>query len=140
MKYLLDTNVISELISQNPNKQVVDWIDGVDDQLMCLSVITIGEIKQGIEKLAESDRKKRLNRWLNEELLVRFDDRILVIDIPVMLAWGTLVGRLEWQGRPLPAIDSIIAAIVLTHDLQLVTRNEKDFAGTGVTIVNPWLN
>jgi tRNA(fMet)-specific endonuclease VapC len=140
VKYLLDTNVISELISQNPNKQVVDWIDGVDDQLMCLSVITIGEIKQGIEKVAESDRKKRLNRWLNEELLVRFDDRILVIDIPVMLAWGTLVGRLEWQGRPLPAIDSIIAAIVLTHDLQLVTRNEKDFAGTGVTIVNPWLN
>ena len=103
-------------------------------------MITTGEIKRGIEKLAESDRKQSLNRWLNEELLIRFDDRILNIDLPVMLAWGELVARLESQGRPLPAVDSIIAAIALNHDLRLVTRNEKDFVGTGIAIVNPWKN
>ena len=138
MSYLLDTCVISELVSKQPNKQVITWIDGVDDQLVYLSVITIGEIKRGIEKLPESRRKNRLDNWLNEDLLLRFDDRVLGIDLPVMLTWGTLVARLESLGRSLPAIDSLIAAIVLHHDLQLVTRNEKDFAGTGLIIVNPW--
>ena len=138
MSYLLDTCVISELVSKQPNKQVITWIDGVDDQLVYLSVITIGEIKRGIEKLPESRRKNRLDNWLNEDLLLRFDDRVLGIDLPVMLTWGTLVARLESLGRSLPAIDSLIAAIALHHDLQLVTRNEKDFAGAELIIVNPW--
>jgi len=138
MKYLLDTCVISELIAKNTESRVVDWIDDVDDQLISLSVITIGAIKQGIEKLPESDRKERLNNWLSDELLIRFDQRILGIDLPVMLKWGELVAGLEGQGRSLAAIDSLIASIALAHELQLVTRNEKDFAGTGIEIVNPW--
>ena len=138
MKYLLDTCVISELIAKNTESRVVDWIDDVDDQLISLSVITIGAIKQGIEKLPESDRKERLNNWLSDELLIRFDQRILGIDLPAMLKWGELVAGLEGKGRSLPAIDSLIAAIALTKELQLVTRNEKDFAGTGVETVNPW--
>ncbi len=126
MRYLLDTSVISELVSKQPNEQVITWIDGVDDQLVYLSVITIGEIKRGIEKLSESRRKNRLDNWLYEDLLIRFDDRVLAIDLPVMLTWGTLVAKLESLGRSLPAIDSLIAAIALHHDLQLVTRNEND--------------
>ena len=138
MKYLLDTSIVSELVSKRPNEQVIKWIDGIDDQLAYLSVITLGEIKRGIEKLPESHRKKRLDNWLHEELLIRFAERVLAIDLPVMLAWGTLVARMERKGKPLPALDSFIAAIALHHDLQLVTRNVKDFAGTGVTLVNPW--
>jgi tRNA(fMet)-specific endonuclease VapC len=138
MRYLLDTCVISELVSKQPDKSVLRWIDEVDDQLVYLSVITIGEIKRGIEKLSESRRKDRFDKWLSEDLLIRFDDRILTIDIPVIFTWGGLVARLESLGRPIPAIDSLIAAIALHHELQLVTRNEKDFAGTGLTIVNPW--
>ena len=138
MSYLIDTCVISELVSRQPNQQVITWIDQVDDQLVFLSVITVGEIKRGIEKLPESQRKNRLDDWLNGDLLIRFDDRIVAIDLPVMLTWGTLVASLESLGRSLPAIDSLIAAIALHHDLQLVTRNEKDFAGAGLTIVNPW--
>ena len=138
MKYLLDTCVISELIAKKPNEQLIAWIDAVDDQLMCLSVITLGEIKRGIEKLPESQRKQTLNDWLTGDLLIRFDDKILPIDTADILTWGELVARVERQGRSLPALDSLIAAIAHHHNLQLVTRNEKDFAGTGLTVVNPW--
>ena len=139
MKYLLDTNVISELVAGQPNEQVIAWIDGIDDQLVYLSVITIGEIKRGIEKLPNSRRKRRLNQWLNEALLIRFDDKILSIDIPVMVTWGKLIAKLESRGRMLPAVDSLIAATALHHGLHLVTRNEEDFDGLDVMGINPWL-
>ena len=139
MRYLLDTNVISELVSRRPNRQVITWIDGIDDQLVYLSVITVGEIKRGVEKLPDSQRKDDLNHWLTEDLLIRFDNRILTIDIPVILAWGNLVAGLESRGRALPAIDSLIAATAFHHQLSLVTRNEKDFEGTGIIVINPWI-
>jgi toxin FitB len=138
MSYLLDTNVISELVSKRPNKSVITWIDGIDDQLVYLSVITVGEIKRGIERLPEAKRRDDLVNWLNEDLLIRFDNKILTIDVPVILAWGTLIADLESRGRALPAIDSLIAATALQHELHLVTRNEKDFEGTGVIVINPW--
>lgn len=88
MRYLLDTCVVSELVARDPNQQVVDWIDGVDPEAVSLSVITIGEIRKGIEKLADSKRKSMLQQWLEDELLVRFSGRILPIDSGVMLTWG----------------------------------------------------
>jgi len=139
MSYLLDTCVISELISKQPNQQVVNWIDGVSDDRVYLCVITIGEIKRGIEKLAESHRKQALQKWLKDDLLIRFDKRLLTIDLSVMLTWGALVARTERQGRKLPAIDSLIAAVAIQNELELVTRNEKDFEGAELTIVNPWV-
>lgn len=138
MKYLLDTCVISELVAKQPEPHVIDWIDSVDDIFIYLNVITIGEIKRGIEKLPESRRKQSLNHWLNDDLLTRFKGRILTIDTSVMLTWGTMAARLEAQGCKLPAIDSLIAAIAIHGELRLVTRNEKDFEGSGVEIVNPW--
>lgn len=139
MKYLLDTNVISELVTRRPNRHVISWIDGIDDQLVYLSVITIGEIKRGIEKLPGSQRKADLDKWLKEDLLIRFDEKILTIDIPIIMVWGNLIANLESQGRRLPAIDSLIAATALHYDLHLVTRNENDFEGTGVVVINPWI-
>jgi len=103
-----------------------------------LPVITLGEIKRGVEKLPDSHRKERLNQWLNEDLLARFQGRIASIDTSVMLAWGKLVASLEANGRTLPAMDSLIASIALHGDFTLVTRNERDFDGTGVKILNPW--
>jgi toxin FitB len=138
MSFLLDTCVISELVASQPNPTVVGWVDGVDEEKLFLSVITIGEIKRGIQKLADSTRRSALSMWLEDDLLLRFRGRILPIDIAVMLVWGLLVADLEKRGRPLPAIDSLIAATCLRAKLDLVTRNEGDFAHSGVTMINPW--
>jgi len=138
MKYLLDTCVISELVSKHPNPKVVDFVDALDSDDVYLSVITIGEITKGVEKLPKSKRKQELYSWLKEDLLVRFDGRIIPLDTNVLMEWGILIARLESTGITLPAIDSLIAATALTHKLTLVSRNVDDFGGTGVEIVNPW--
>ena len=138
MNYILDTNVISELVAKQPNQGVVDWIDSLDPNHVFLSVITIGELRKGIEKLSESSRKEALHDWLITDLLSRFSGRILPLDIEVMLTWGTLTGQLERIGRPLPAIDSFIAALALHHGFILATRNEHDFKDTGIALINPW--
>ncbi len=138
MKYLLDTCVVSELIAKQPNPRVVDWIDLIDPDGVYLSVITIGEITKGIEKLPISKRKQELSDWLENELLVRFQDNIIELDVNTLVYWGRLLARLEAKGRILPAIDSLIAASVLEKGLTLVTRNEADFDETDVEIINPW--
>lgn len=138
MNYLLDTCVISELVKKQPNPKVVNWIDGMAESSLFLSVITIGEIQKGVEKLPPSKRKTSLRRWLNEQLPVRFANRIVSIDTEVMLAWGQLVARLDQQGNPMPAIDSLITATALHGNFTLVTRNEEDFKHSGVPIFNPW--
>ena len=138
MRYLLDTCVISELVARHPNPGVVQWIDAIDEERLCLCVISIGEIIKGIEKLPDSRRKDVLVRWLHEDLLPRFRDRILPIDTQTMLVWGKLVATLEKQGQKMPAIDSLVAAIALQGDLNLVTRNESDFKASGVSVINPW--
>lgn len=138
MRYLLDTNVISELVAKRPNPQVVQWIDSLDPDSVYLSVITIGELQRGVTKLPASRRKEQLHAWLADDLLLRFSGRILALDVAVMLAWGELTGRLELAGKTLPAIDSLIAATALHHQCVLATRNEADFAASGARIVNPW--
>lgn len=138
MNYLLDTNVISELISKQPNKKVVEWLDRLDPHTIYLSVITIGEIRKGIEKLPSSKRKQRVKEWLETDLLLRFHGRILEITTEVMLVWGKLTARLENEGKPVTAMDSLIAATALQTNSCLVTRNEHDFKHTGVSMINPW--
>jgi toxin FitB len=138
MKYLLDTCVISELVSKKPNSKVVEFVDSLDDDDVYLSVITIGEITKGIEKLPKSRRKQELHTWLKEDLLARFSGKIISIDNDVITEWGLLTGRLELAGSPMPAIDSLIAATALTYSFALVTRNVSDFDDAGVEMVNPW--
>ncbi len=138
MNYLLDTNVISELVSKRPDRKIVEWLDRLDPNTVYLSVITIGEIRKGIEKLPPSKRRDRVKEWLEGDLLIRFQGRILEITTEVMLIWGELTGRLEKEGRPITAIDSLVAAIALQGNYRLVTRNEHDFQQTGVAIFNPW--
>jgi toxin FitB len=140
MRYLLDTCAISELVAKRPNQRFIDWIDGVDPDAVHLSVITIGEIRKGIEKLPDSKRKLMLQEWLVGELFVRFNDRILSIDFDVILVWGQMIGRLELRGKKMAAMDSLIAAIALSGNLTLVTRNEDDFKHADIHIVNPWKN
>lgn len=138
MIYLLDTNVVSELIKKQPNPKVVQWVDDQDATRMYLSVITIGEIRKGIEKLPISERKASLQAWLSLQLLIRFEGRIVPITTNVMLRWGELTGQLETKGIVLSAIDSFIAAIALDGQFTLTTRNTEDFRDTGVSLFNPW--
>lgn len=138
MKYLLDTSVIKELISKKPNKKVVEFVDSLDHEDMYLSAITIGEIARATQKQIDPKRKKELETWLREGLLVRFDENIIPLDANIMIRWGQIYGILEDAGIKLPAIDSMIVATVLTHRMVLVTMNESDFEGTGIEIVNPW--
>lgn len=138
MNYLLDTNVISELVSKRPDRKIVEWLDRLDPNTIYLSVVTMGEIRKGIEKLPPSKRRDRVKEWLEGDLLIRFQGRILEITTEVMLIWGELTGRLEKEGRPITAIDSLVTAIALQGNYRLVTRNEHDFQDTGVAIFNPW--
>jgi predicted nucleic acid-binding protein len=138
MSYLLDTNVISELVAPQPNPGVMHWIEGLDQETVFLSVITIGELKRGIEKLSPSQRKDALSDWVTGDLLVRFGDRVLPVDVPVILIWGTLVAKMEAKGKPIPAIDSLLAATAAEFGLTFVTRNVRHFEETGISILNPW--
>lgn len=138
MSYLLDTCVVSELASKRRDTNVARWIDNVDPESVYLSTVTVGEIRKGIEKARDPKRREILDAWLRDELLVRFRDRMVVLDVGVFLEWGALMGRLESRGLPMPAMDSLIAAAALHHQLVLVTRNEADFLNAGVELINPW--
>ena len=95
MKALLDTCVISELVSKQPNSKVVEYVDGLDPEDVYLSVITIGEIVKGIEKLPSSRRKSGLQAWLDDDLLVRFEGKVVPLDIEVLVEWGRITTHLE---------------------------------------------
>lgn len=138
MNYLLDTCVISELLKPRPSQKVVTWIDSIEEEKLYISVITVGEFEKGITKLPSSSKKDRISDWLNEDLLIRFKDRILGLDVNTLIKWGQMVANLENQGRKIPAVDSLITATVLQHDLCLVTRNIQDFQNCGIKILNPW--
>jgi predicted nucleic acid-binding protein len=139
MKALLDTCVISELVAKQPSTSVVAFVDDLDPDDIYLSVITIGEIIKGIEKLPDSRRKTELRDWLENDLMARFHGNILSLDIDVIAEWGVLTARLETAGKPMPAIDSLIAATLLAHKMTLVTRNVSDFEAAGIELINPWL-
>lgn len=135
MKYLLDTNVISELKRSQPNPQVLNWFEMVNHEFLYLSVLTLSEIHKGVEKLPETQRKDKLRYWLDKELPNWFGKRLLPINIEIALVWGSLQAQMS---RPLPAVDSLLAATALHHDLCLVTRNTKDFIYPNLIVINPW--
>lgn len=135
MSYLIDTNVLSELRRKMPDSQVVAWMQARPRQSLFLSVLTLGEIRKGIERLDDAFKKQLLNDWLEVELPHYFVGRLLAIDVHVADRWGRLMTA---AGRPIPAIDGLLAATALQSDLTLVTRNTKDFEGLGVRLLNPW--
>jgi tRNA(fMet)-specific endonuclease VapC len=138
MNYLLDTCVLSEFTRRKPDEKVVHWLDSIDEEKLFISVITVGEIQRGIERLPKSHRKTELLAWMNNGLLQRFGLRLLPLDAETMLQWGSLTARLEIAGRLLPVMDSLIAATALQNNLILATRNVADFLPCGMQITNPW--
>ncbi len=139
MKYLLDTCVISELVKTNPNKRVVKWIFGTTETNLFISVLTIGELHKGIEKLPESRKKEKLHKWLNCDLKERFKNRIINFDLQVATIWGKIQARSESAGKAMPAIDGMIAATGIANDFIIVTRNISDMEISGASLLDPWL-
>ncbi|HEY3332181.1 MAG TPA: type II toxin-antitoxin system VapC family toxin [Capsulimonadaceae bacterium] len=138
MKYLLDTNVLSAMIGKTPDHNVVSLVSSLPPTDTYISVISIGEICRGIAKMQNGRRRQELTQWLHTDLLTRSVPNILPMDTNIMMAWGNMTANLERQGRPLPLMDSLIAAVALVNNCTLVTRNESDFAGTNITLLNPW--
>ena len=140
MKYLSDTCVISELIKKNPNKQVVKWISGTTETNLFISVLTIGELHKGIEKLPESrGKKEKLHKWVNCDLKERFKNRIINFDLQVATTWGKIQARSELAGKAMSAIDGMIAATGIANDFIIVTRNTSDMEISGASLLDPWL-
>src|SRR5205809_4926735 len=126
MSHLLDTNVVSEGMKPQPNAGVIAWMSTVDEDRVYISVVTLTELRYGIERRPAGNRRKRLEDWLQHELPRRFDGRILPIDETIADASGRIVARREAAGRPIDAMDALLAATAEVHHLTLVTRNQSD--------------
>jgi predicted nucleic acid-binding protein len=140
MSFLLDTNVVSEWVKSRPDRSVVAWLAAVDEDQVFISVVTLAELRYGIERMTPSSRRNRLAQWLRDDLPLRFDGRVLSIDPIVADAWGKVVARSEAAGRPIGAMDAFIAATAAAHGLTLVTRNVPDFEASIKAIINPWVD
>jgi predicted nucleic acid-binding protein len=135
MKYLLDTCVLSESRRKLINPGLRKWLSAIPNAALFISVLSIGEIRNGIERLTDSERKNQLALWLEYELTSWFEDRILPLDLDTLNCWGGLCAHY----RTLPAIDSLLAATAIHRRLTLVTRNMKDFCDIGeLQLLNPW--
>jgi len=136
VKFLLDTNTVSEWVKPRPNTGVINWMNSVDDEQVFLSVVSLAELRYGIERLAHGNRRRQLQNWLEHELPLRFEDRILPIDTGIVGTWGKIVSRSEAAG-PIAVMDAFLAATAQVHHLTLVTRNVSHFSLLK-TVLNPW--
>jgi predicted nucleic acid-binding protein len=138
MSFLLDTNVVSEWTKARPNSGVITWLEQVDEDRVFLSVATLAELRHGIERLGTGAHRKQLDRWLRDELPLRFETRILPVTSQIADEWGRVVAQCEDRGRPLGAMDGLIAATASVYRLTLVTRNTRDFESSLKSLLNPW--
>jgi predicted nucleic acid-binding protein len=132
--YLLDTNILSETRRARAEPRVLSFLSAADPSRLFISVLTVGELRQGvaIRRRSDADTAARLGAWV-DGLEAGFADRILAVDAAVATLWGALSAD-----RPRPVVDTLLAATAIAHDLTLVTRNAGDVAGTGVPVINPW--
>jgi hypothetical protein len=121
-----------------PNAGVIRWLAEVDEDRVYLSVMTLAELRYGTERLSPGARKSRLDVWLSEELPLRFEGRLLIIEATIANAWGRVMSKCSAAGKPIGLMDAFFAATAEVHALTLVTRNVSDFAAAGVPLFNPW--
>jgi toxin FitB len=136
--FLVDTNVISEIIRPVPDAKVAAWSQQHDKEILFLSVVSMGELRKGITVLPPSARRTRLEKSIEAQVPAWFRGRILPVTQAIAERWGEIDGLRQLAGRPLNMPDGMIAATALVQDLTVVTRNVKDFASLGVAILNPW--
>ncbi len=138
MSDLLDTNVVSEWTKPRPDTAVIAWLHGVDEDQTYLSVMTIAELRRGVELLPDGRRRAGLHAWLEIDLPARFEDRLLSVNEEVAHAWGRVMARARQGGVGLSVMDGFLAATAAVYGLRLVTRSTADFASLGIDLFNPW--
>ncbi len=137
MTFLLDTNAVSEWVKPRPNPGLMNWMESADEDRIFVSVISLAELRYGVERMPAGSRRSRLEQWLRHELPLRFETRILPVDTQVAELWGRTVSLSEAVGRPIGVMDAFLAATAETYHLTLVTRNVSDFP-LRKAILNPW--
>lgn len=138
MAFLLDTNVVSELVRAAPEPRVLDWLEGQSPPELFLAALTVGELLRGAHKVAEKARRDRFEGWIEGDLCRQFEGRILPFDEAAARVWGRLMGTGDRSGRTPPAADAQIAAVAMDRGLVLATRNVRDFAQFDLELLNPW--
>lgn len=136
--FLLDTNCISELVRVKPEPRVLEWMEAADEEMLYLSVLTLGEIRKGIAGIPQGKRRARLEAWLAVELQGRFSGRTLPVDAVVADRWGWLAAEARRKGKALAVVDGLLAATALHYNLTVVSRNAGNFAIAQVAVLNPW--
>lgn len=135
---LLDTNVISEPMRQYPDPNVMAWLDTLDERTLYLSVLTLGELRHGVERLSNGVKRTRLEAWIDTKLRTRFVGRILPVTENIADRWGAIAAYASRKGVSMPAIDALIAATAAEHNLSVATRNVEHFELAGISVINPW--
>ena len=136
--FLLDTNCISELVRPKPEPRVMDWMEAVNETMLYLSVLTVGEIRKGLAGLPQGKTRTHLETWLDVDLRARFEGRIVPIDSAIADRWGLIAAQAKRSGKALSVIDGLLATTALHHNLTVVSRNARDFGDTQVAVLNPW--
>jgi predicted nucleic acid-binding protein len=139
VSFLLDTNVISELVAPRPDPRVIAWFNDADEDELFISVISIAEIRRGIEMMASGRKRDRLDAWTTDDLPARFEGRTLLVDPEIAAYWAKVMARRQPIGRVIATMDAFIAATALRRNLALVTRNTADFENLELTLINPWI-
>lgn len=138
MSFLLDTNVVSEWIRPQPDAGLIGWLDDADEDDLFLSVVTLAELRRGAERLSAGRRRNAIEEWIARDILLRFERRLLPVDVAVAEAWGEVTAQGESMGRPIAAMDAFIAACARCHGLTLITRNDADYRHVVKSVQNPW--
>ena len=136
--FLLDTNVISELTRPRIEPKVQQWIAAKEFGTLFISVVSLGEMEKGFTTMTDLAKRARLETWLEQQLAELFRDQVLPITQAIAKRWGAFDGLRQMAGRPMAVADGMIAATAFEHGLTVVTRNDKDFQGLSVSILNPW--
>lgn len=137
MSFLLDTCVISDA-ARNADSSLVQWLRSQSPVDLHLSVLTLGEIRKGVELLPTGKKREKLRAWLDEDLRAQFAGRLLQITSDVALEWGRLAAVAQKSGRRLAVVDGLLLATAQAHGLTFVTRNTKDVETRGVAVLNPY--
>jgi predicted nucleic acid-binding protein len=138
VRWLLDTNVVSETVRARPNRNVMHWMDAQPRAMLAISLATVAELHHGVLLLEVREHQARLSSWIDGEVLPSFSKRILPVTLDIAVHWLGLLRALAARRQTRGPADLLVAATAHVHSLTLVTRNTRDFANTGITVYNPW--